>query len=104
MNSLFETIAENPAVSLALGIVALGLMLLIAARILIARARRRTRCELAAYVAEGTMTADEADRILNAGKPSCLCAAARPERRTCNRNPDDTEPLFEAVPTRSSRP
>ncbi|MFM9959017.1 MAG: hypothetical protein ACKVZJ_13185 [Phycisphaerales bacterium] len=32
------------------------------------KAREQTRRELAAYVAEGSMTADEAERILKAGK------------------------------------
>jgi len=32
-----------------------------------ARTRERTRSEIAAYVAEGSMTADEGERILRAG-------------------------------------
>lgn len=36
--------------------------------ILKTRSRERTRQEVAAYVAEGSMTADEAERLLSAGK------------------------------------
>ncbi|GEM_PF-1396084 len=39
----------------------------VARKILIVRTRERTRQEVAAYVAEGTMTADEGERLLNAG-------------------------------------
>lgn len=39
----------------------------VANKVLIARTRERTRQEVAAYVAEGTMTADEGERLLNAG-------------------------------------
>ncbi|MCP3860866.1 MAG: hypothetical protein GY704_14535 [Phycisphaeraceae bacterium] len=37
-------------------------------KVLIGRNRERTRQEIAAYVAEGTMTADEGERLLRAGK------------------------------------
>ncbi len=37
-------------------------------KVLIGRNRERTRQEVAAYVAEGTMTADEGERLLRAGK------------------------------------
>ena len=36
-------------------------------KVLIGRNRERTRQEIAAYVAEGTMTADEGERLLRAG-------------------------------------
>jgi hypothetical protein len=44
-----------------------GILAGIAKQILIGRTRERTRQEVAAYVAEGTMTADEGERLLNAG-------------------------------------
>lgn len=34
-------------------------------------ARERTRREIAAYIAEGTMTPEQGERLLNAGKKSC---------------------------------
>ncbi|MDG1360428.1 MAG: hypothetical protein P8I44_08330 [Phycisphaerales bacterium] len=37
-------------------------------KVLIGRNRERTRQEIAAYVAEGTMTADEGERLLRAGR------------------------------------
>ena len=37
-------------------------------KVLIGRNRERPRQEVAAYVAEGTMTADEGERLLRAGK------------------------------------
>ena len=37
-------------------------------KVLVSRNRERTRQEIAAYVAEGTMTADEGERLLQAGK------------------------------------
>ena len=44
-----------------------GILAGIAKQILIGRTRERTRQEVAAYVAEGTMTADEGERLLKAG-------------------------------------
>ncbi|MEQ8769242.1 MAG: hypothetical protein RIB60_01905 [Phycisphaerales bacterium] len=35
------------------------------------RQREETRREVAAYVAEGSMTPDDAERLLNAGNDSC---------------------------------
>ena len=37
-------------------------------KVLVGRNRERTRQEVAAYVAEGTMTADEGERLLRAGR------------------------------------
>jgi len=37
-------------------------------KVLVGRSQERTRQEVAAYVAEGTMTADEGERLLRAGK------------------------------------
>jgi hypothetical protein len=34
-------------------------------------ARERTRREIAAYIAEGSMTPEQGERLLNAGKTSC---------------------------------
>jgi hypothetical protein len=39
-------------------------------RVLTTREREMSRRELAAYVAEGTMTPQDAERILKAGKPT----------------------------------
>lgn len=36
---------------------------------MIARAREQSRREIAAYVAEGSMTAEEGERLMDAGKP-----------------------------------
>lgn len=105
VNQLIVSLGDNLMKVVVIGIIGLALFLFAAARFLISRARERTRRELAAYVAEGTMTADEAERLLKAGEPSCLCASARPPRsRAVAKSNDDPEPLFEAVPTRSSRP
>ncbi|MEL7472687.1 MAG: hypothetical protein AAGK04_05155 [Planctomycetota bacterium] len=38
------------------------------------RTTEETRREVAAYVAEGSITTDEAERILNAGKPRSSCS------------------------------
>ncbi len=40
---------------------------------IIARARERTRREIAAYVAEGTIDADKAVEMLNAGRSKDRC-------------------------------
>ena len=37
--------------------------------IMVSRSKERTRQEVAAYVAEGSMTADEGERLLRAGSP-----------------------------------
>jgi hypothetical protein len=34
-------------------------------------ARERTRREIAAYIAEGTMTPDQGERLMGAGAPKC---------------------------------
>jgi hypothetical protein len=105
VNQLLQSLGDDLMKVIVLCIVGVALALFVLARFMISRARERTRRELAAYVAEGTMTADEAERLLNAGKPSCVCAAARPPRVRVSAKPiDDPEPLFEAVPTRSGRP
>lgn len=36
-------------------------------------ARERTKREIAAYIAEGSMTADQGERLLKAGKKSSCC-------------------------------
>lgn len=43
-------------------------------RIVVSRSQERTRREIAAYVAEGTMDPDKAVEILKAGKSSGICS------------------------------
>jgi len=70
MESLFQGIGANMGyISIAVCI-AIGMIAMATARAMIGRSRERTRRELAAYVAEGSMTADEAERILAAGRDS----------------------------------
>lgn len=42
-------------------------------RIIRATTKERSRREIAAYVAEGSMSPDEAERLLNAGSKSSRC-------------------------------
>ena len=45
--------------------------------VIVGTARERTRREVAAYVAEGTMSTEEAERLLKAGASSRCCGVAR---------------------------
>lgn len=68
MDPLISAIAENLFFTL---IMAGGVIWIIAATIdsvLKNSARERTRREIAAYVAEGSMSAEEGERLIKAGK------------------------------------
>lgn len=41
--------------------------------IVVSRARERTRREIAAYIAEGSMSPEQGERLMNAGKNSRVC-------------------------------
>ncbi len=66
-----------PVIAITMGC-AIGMIAIIATaltRTTVSRHREQTRREVAAYVAEGTITADDAVAMLNAGgKPGC-CAS-----------------------------
>lgn len=55
------------AISVSAFIAVISIILANLRRVLIARTMEQTRRELAAYVAEGTITPDEAERLLKAG-------------------------------------
>lgn len=67
MDGFLQALSQNVTVLALGGTFAVGIIALTVARVIAFRARERSRRELAAYVAEGSMTADEAERILSAG-------------------------------------
>ena len=68
MEAIFEAVADNfPGVLIAGGVVAIVLIKSVAST---ARSvsRERTRREIAAYIAEGTMTPEQGERLMRAGR------------------------------------
>ena len=74
MCSFFNQMIENnqiiPVIAIAggLGFVIIGTICSSIKSMVVARAKEQTKRELAAYVAEGTISAEKAVEILNAGK------------------------------------
>tara|TARA_Y100000815_G_scaffold255713_1_gene262815 strand:- start:5 stop:217 length:213 start_codon:yes stop_codon:yes gene_type:complete len=62
-----------PIVAMGLGtlIVVISIIFGVVKRIVVSRATETSRREIAAYVAEGAMTAEEGERLLQAGKRAC---------------------------------
>ncbi|MBL8746432.1 MAG: hypothetical protein JNK58_08775 [Phycisphaerae bacterium] len=74
MDGFLQSLGQNIGMVTIGGTIAVACCAMALCQVLAARARERSRRELAAYVAEGSMTADEAERILSAGeagKPCC---------------------------------
>ena len=83
------TLAEIPGELVALVAIAGGVLVALAGIITggvtgaaKARAREQTRREVAAYVAEGSMTPEEAERILKAGRISINPCGVQPSRES----------------------
>lgn len=79
MDALLEALAEDPGVIVGaiavVGMILIGLpavMMGIAANISNTKERERSRREIAAYVAEGSMSPDDAERLLKAAQPAEL--------------------------------
>jgi len=77
MDALLESLAEDPGIIIGLvavlGCIVVGLpavVLGITASMTATKERERSRRELAAYVAEGSMTPDDAERLLSTAQPS----------------------------------
>lgn len=58
-----------PVIAIAGGLLVaiVGIVMGTTRRIVVARQREQSRREIAAYVAEGSMTAEEGERLINAG-------------------------------------
>ncbi len=76
MDALIESFAEEPGIIIGLiavcGLILIGLpavVLGIYASMKNTKEREQSRRELAAYVAEGTMKPEEAERLLSAAQP-----------------------------------
>jgi len=63
-----------------LSIAALGIIFGTVSRVLIARSREASRRDLAAYVAEGSMTPDDAEKIMAAVNPHDVQGCKRKRR------------------------
>ncbi len=79
MDALLEALAEDPGVIVGaiavVGMILIGLpavMMGIAANMSNTKERERSRREIAAYVAEGSMSPDDAERLLKAAQPAEL--------------------------------
>lgn len=67
------TLAADPGEIVPLGMLVVGIAWLIASytsSIVKTKAREESRREIAAYVAEGTISPDDAVRLINAGRPA----------------------------------
>lgn len=60
----FVSDSDNVQMLLACGIVVLVTAIVVAGRTIRAVARERTKREIAAYIAEGTMTPEQGDRLI----------------------------------------
>ncbi|MCH8823872.1 MAG: hypothetical protein IH984_10230 [Planctomycetes bacterium] len=71
--SIIETDSLIPVMAIALGctVAVIAIIAGTASKVAIAKAREKSRRELAAYVAEGTMAPDDAVALMNAGKTGC---------------------------------
>ncbi|QOI99375.1 MAG: hypothetical protein HRU70_02260 [Phycisphaeraceae bacterium] len=58
------------------GVFVVGIVVGGVRRMVVERAREQSRREVAAYVAEGTLSPDDAVKILNAGKRSSSCGSS----------------------------
>lgn len=67
MSGLLQGLGQNVVILTVGGTVIVTFILMTISNIAAVRAKERTRRELAAYIAEGAMTTDEAERILTAG-------------------------------------
>ena len=68
----FENLTDTGTITMILifGIPIIAIVMGTLKSVLGTRAKERTRQEIAAYVAEGTMTAEEGERLLRAGAAS----------------------------------
>jgi hypothetical protein len=90
MDGFLQGLGQNFGYLAIGGTFAISFIAMAAARVFAARARERSRRELAAYVAEGSMTADEAERILSAGTDAgghAACCGSRTVRRKSSTAP-----------------
>jgi hypothetical protein len=66
MNQFFEMIAENFTVATIAGVFLVGMLLKAATTVLTTSSRERSRREIAAYIAEGSMTPEQGERLMRA--------------------------------------
>ncbi len=71
MQTLFEAIAGNWFWSVMGGIAMLWVVLATAESIITRLSRERSRREIAAYIAEGSMTPEQGEKLLAAGEKEC---------------------------------
>lgn len=67
MNALIEAISQHMTIVVVGATFAIAFISMAVAQMVGSRAREKSRRELAAYVAEGSMTAEEAESLLSAG-------------------------------------
>lgn len=70
MNEFFQTLAEGDNVIFIIGgaIAIVAIVFSAIKHIAVSSSRERSRREIAAYIAEGSMTPEQGERLLNAGK------------------------------------
>lgn len=69
MQQIFDAFAEHFVWAMIMGVIALGILGSMVREIVKTRSRERTRREIAAYIAEGSMTPEQGERLMNAGRP-----------------------------------
>lgn len=81
MDAILDALADQPGIIVAILAIVGGIPLgafAIYSGIVISRDKERTRREVAAYVAEGSMTPDDAAKIISAGTPfKSACGSRR---------------------------
>jgi hypothetical protein len=90
MDGFLQGLGQNIGYLAIGGTFTISFIAMAVARVVAARARERSRRELAAYVAEGSITADEAERILSAGTDAggdTGCCGSRSVRRKTSTAP-----------------
>lgn len=66
MQQVFDAIAQNFFWSVFFGLFGLGIIMSTIRKIVTVGSRERTRRDIAAYIAEGSMTPEDGERILSA--------------------------------------
>jgi hypothetical protein len=76
MDSMLHNLINNEDVFIPLLIassILIGMLIQAVMKVLVGGARERTKREIAAYVAEGSMTPEQAERIIKAGARDRVC-------------------------------
>lgn len=68
MNAIFDALADHIVWAMITGAIVVGIIGNTLREIVKTRSRERTRREIAAYIAEGSMTPEQGERLMAAGR------------------------------------